>query len=313
MNIFDYPVNHQEFKLDLVKSGRKWQHYAVSFPTALPTSCPELGSAFGEYFEPSVKDAPMVILLHGMGDRSILPCKLLAASLAQHGLAAFVPYLPIHTRRLSAAMKSHYPRLTDDEWAEIYRISTVNVRQIIDWAVKQNGNGERPIGILGLSYGGFISAITMGIDSRINAGVLIVMGGNSLKISQASLKWGSKRGYGLPDEEYRQALTAYEKYLDEVARKGPLHVIPPRRSFLTDPLTYTGLLKNRPLYMINARWDEAIPRAATIDFWQAVGKPDITWLPAFHASIWLYYPLIRRRVNRFFRQSLNNTEAIKEK
>lgn len=313
MNIFDYPDNHQEFKLELVKAGRKWQHYTVSFPTVLPTSCPELGSAFGEYFEPFAKDAPLVILLHGMGDQSILPCKLLATSLAQHGFGAFVPYLPIHTRRLSAAMKSHYPRLTDDEWVEIYRISIVNVRQIIDWAVKKTGNGERPIGVLGLSYGGFIAAITMGIEPRIKAGVLIVMGGNSLKISQASIKWGSKRGYGLPDEEYRQALAAYEKYLDEVARKGIMNVAPPRRSFLHDPLTYTGLLKNRPLYMINARWDEAIPRAATIDFWQAAGEPDITWLPASHASIWLYYPLIRRRVSRFFRQSLYNGDVIREK
>ena len=100
-----------------------------------------------------------------------------------------------------------------------------------------------------------------------------------------------------------RTLVAYEKYLAEVAQKGPLNVTPPRRSFLTDPLTYTGLLKNRPLYMINARWDEAIPREATIDFWQATGKPEITWLPAAHASIWLYYPLIRRRIDRFFRQS----------
>ena len=101
-------------------------------------------------------------------------------------------------------MKHRYPRFTDDEWAEMYRVSIVNIRQIIDWAEKQSNNGKRPIGILGISYGGFISAITMGLDSRVKAGVLIVMGGNSLKIGQASLKWGTKRGYGLPENEYRE-------------------------------------------------------------------------------------------------------------
>ena len=85
MEYFDYPETHQAFELKLVKSSRQWRHHAVSFPTALPTSYPEIGTACGEYFEPAAKEAPLVILLHGMGDQSLIPCKLLAAALVQPG------------------------------------------------------------------------------------------------------------------------------------------------------------------------------------------------------------------------------------
>jgi hypothetical protein len=306
MDLFDYPANHNPFELKLIKSSRQWRHYSVSFPTALPTMYPELGIARGEYYEPVAQDAPLVILLHGMGNRSTIPCKALAASLAQRGIGSFVPYLPVHTSRLTADMKHRYPRFTDDEWAEIYRVSVVNIRQIIDWADKQSGTGKRQIGILGISFGGFISAITMGIDERVKSGVLIVMGGNSAKIGQWSRRWSTR--YGLPTDEYHRALAVYDKYLEEVAQKGLANVPAPVPSFTTDPLTYSGLLKHRPLYMINARWDEAIPRASTLDFWKATGEPAITWLPASHASVWLYYPLLRRRIDRFFHQSLHQNQ-----
>ncbi|MBN1366646.1 MAG: alpha/beta fold hydrolase [Dehalococcoidales bacterium] len=312
MDIFDYQSNHHSFEFKLIKSGRQWRQHHVSFPTALPTSYPELGTAYGEYYEPVRKDAPLVILLHGMGNHSVIPCRALAAALVRQGIAAFVPYLPVHTRRMNADMKQRYPKFTDAEWLELYRVSVINIRQIIDWAQARAVNKQR-IGLLGISYGGFISAITMGIDRRVDSSVLIVTGGNSLKISQASLKWGAHRGYGLPEDEYRQAIASYEEFLGEVARQGLENVTPPRNSFLTDPLTYSSRLKYRPLYFINARWDEAVPREATLDLWQAAGKPEITWLPAAHASIWLYYPLIRRRVGRFFRQSLHHDRAPTEK
>ncbi len=306
MNFFDYTGKNDSFDLQLIKTNWKWQQYSVTFPTALPTSHPELGAGCGEFFQPvGVANPPLVIFLHGVGDHSIIPCKLLARALASRGIAGFVLYLPVHTRRMTLEMKHRFPRLTDEEWAEMYRISVVNVRQVIDWAEQQSDIDSRRIGVIGISFGGFISAITMGIDTRIKSGTLIVMGGNSAKISQASLKWGTRRGYGRPEDEYRRYLATYDKYLTEVTQKGLANVNPPVDSFLTDPLTYAGLLKNRPLYMINARWDEAIPRESTIDFWQASGQPDITWLPAAHASVWVYYPLIRHRISRFFRQAFS--------
>ncbi len=195
----------------------------------------------------------------------------------------------------------------------MYRISIVNIRQIVDWAEQQERINKNSIGLLGISYGGFISAITMGIDSRIKSCVLIVMGGNAVKIGNCARRLSIRKNYGIPPDEYCRLLENYSKFLEEVEQRGLDAVKPESISFLNDPLTYAGRLRQRPIYMINAMWDELIPREATLDFWEATGKPRITWLPAAHASIWAYYPLIRSRIYRFYRQSFKEPEKIKVK
>jgi predicted esterase len=310
MDLYDYTSNNDPFNLKLIASSRKWQRYSVEFPTAFPTTYPVLGAGHGDYFQPSgVKSTPLVILLHGIGDRSIIPCKFLARALVNQGIATFILYLPVHTKRMTPDMKRRFPRLTNEEWAEDYRISVVNVRQIIDWAERQADIDNRHIGLIGISFGGFISAITMGIDKRISSSALIVMGGNSAKISQLSRLRSTRRRYGLPEEQYRQLQDTYAKYLDEVAQRGLDNVTPPITSFLTDSLTYASFLRDRWVYMVNALWDEAVPREATLDFWEASGKPGITWLPTAHASVWLWYPLIRRKISGFFQRSFDRNGA----
>ena len=77
------------------------------------------------------------------------------------------------------------------------------------------------------------------------------------------------------------------------------NITPPYRSFLTDPLTYASLIRSRPLLMINALGDELIPREATLDLWKAAGKQAILWLPGTHITLWLWYPVIRHRIEAF--------------
>ena len=68
-------------------------------------------------------------------------------------------------------------------------------------------------------------------------------------------------------------------------------------------MTFAHLLQQRPLLMINALWDEFIPKEATLDFWEACGKPNISWYPGTHASIWLWYPLILRQITSFIKST----------
>jgi hypothetical protein len=70
-------------------------------------------------------------------------------------------------------------------------------------------------------------------------------------------------------------------------------------------MTFAHRLRRRPVLMINAHWDQAIPREATIDFWKEAGKPTISWLPATHPTIWLWYPLIRGKIIRFLKSAFD--------
>lgn len=53
------------------------------------------------------------------------------------------------------------------------------------------------------------------------------------------------------------------------------------------------------MLMINVLWDNYIPRKATLEFWEACGKPGDTWFPAGHVSLWAWYPLVGWRVATF--------------
>lgn len=303
MNPYDYRSNDKpEVKLSLKKTTSDYQQYSVEFLSAFGTDYPENSIVKGEYYQPKVEHkTPLAILVHGMGDHSVVPCRLIARTLLKQGIACFILYLTIHSKRLPKAVRSHFPYLTSDEWFQSYQISVIDIRQIVDWAFLRDELDESRIVTLGISFGGFVSAIAMGVDTRISAGVFIVTGANSSKMNWLSKAGIYRKRYPQTELEYWETQGAYIDYLAEVSEKGFENIIPVRQSFLTDPLTFASYLKDRPVLMINARWDRYIPRETTIEFWLACGQPPIKWIPAGHSSIWFQYPTIRKQIVSFLK------------
>jgi esterase/lipase len=223
--------------------------------------------------------------------------------LAKRGIACFLLYLAFHSSRLPEIVRNRLPDLTAEEWFSGYQMSVVDIRQIIDWAITEEGISRERIAVIGLSLGGIISAIAMAVDERIKAGVLMVTGGNSEKIVQTSRISAFRKHYKHSKAEYNEIQERYLRYLAEVAKRGLENVEPDTNSFLTDPMTFAHLLRQRPLLMINAHWDEFIPKEATLDFWEACDKPSISWYPATHSSVWLWYPLILRQILGFIKST----------
>jgi dienelactone hydrolase len=312
VNPYIYQSGEPSFNLRLKKVTGKWSSYLVDFPSAFQNGCWGSSTVRGEYFQPARSGhAPLVILLHGMGDHSLIPCKLLARSLASNGTACLVLYLFLHSSRMSAEMKRHYPVFTSEDWFQIYQTSVIEVRQAIDWADERAEIDGGKVAVVGISFGGFISAIAMGVDERVRAGVFIVSAGNSEKINHMSQLSALTKDYRRTEAEYQSLQHSYMQYLAEVAERGVDNVNPAQPGFLIDPMTYAYRLRQRPLLMINARWDEAISADAALDFWRACDRPGITWLPATHATIWLWYPLISRKIAGFFKAIFGNGETPK--
>jgi fermentation-respiration switch protein FrsA (DUF1100 family) len=241
-----------------------------------------------------------------MGDRSTVPCKLLAWFLARQGIACFILYLVMHSSRMAPSVRSEGLRiLTPEEWFESYRISVIDVRQVIDWAgYRPEINGEQ-IAVIGLSFGGFISTIAMGVDKRIRSGVLLITAGNLEKIARLSRTLPKNWGYHSTEAEFKARQSRYRQYLREVAERGFDNVNPREKGFQTDAMTFAYYLRQRPVLMINALWDEVIPKQATLDFWEACGKPTISWFPGGHITIWLWLPFINWKITRFLRSAFS--------
>lgn len=305
MNPYSYDNNLSDVKLRLKKDTPRLLHYAVRFRSALDTGHPENSLVKGEYYLPRVeRKAPLAILVHGMGDHSVFPCHLLARSLVKQGVACFIPYLTIHSRRIPQAMRGHMPYLTPEEWFRSYQTSVVDIRQIVDWAYSRTELDAQKVAALGISFGGFVSTIAMGIDKRIKAGVFIVTAGNTNKMSWLSKDSHYRKKYPRDEAEHLKLQDSYARYLKDIFDKGFENVIPDNQSFLTDPLTFASHLKGRPVLMINARWDKYIPRETVVEFWRACGQPPIKWIPSGHSSIWLWYPAIYRSIMALFNSYL---------
>jgi hypothetical protein len=311
MNPYIYQHNELGSNVHLEETTPRWLRYSVDFPSAHSTQYEESNTVFGEYFQPrDANSAPLAIIVHGWGDRSVMPCRLTARTLAKKGIASFILYLVFHTSRMPETVRNRLPLfLTTDEWFEGYRASVIEIRQIIDWASSRPELDTEQIAVIGISLGGFISAIAMGLDKRIKAGVFLVTGGNSEKITWNTKSQSIVRGHDCGEAECHRAHSHYPQFLADVAEKGFGNVIPAKECFLTDTLTFAPYLRGRSILMLNALWDETIPKEATLDFWEASGKPSIMWLPGTHVTFWLWYPLIERKITGF----LTSTFGISNK
>jgi len=293
--------------MQLIKQNEHWRHYLVDFPVVSPVHFSGSDIAHGEYFEPTdIKNIPLVIMIHGWGDNSVIPLKSMIAGLLKKGIACFVLYLPFHTNSLPPEMKSSLSHLSQDEWFTGYQTAVTDVLRILDWAGQNKQINSRQVSLISLSLGAIVGSIAMGIDTRIKAGVFIVHGGNTGKIMQTNSisRFGKK--YRLPQDIYLEKQQNYSEYLIETGQKGFDNVKPSERNYLIDPLTYAPMLKGRPVLMIDARWDEIFPRDSSEDFQKACGDCERLVLPASHASIWIWYPVIVRRINKFLELTYHN-------
>lgn len=302
INPYVYTKQNNGSNSGIIEESTLGLRYAVSFPSARTGGCLGNNPVKGEFFLPRVPDKkPLAILVHGMGDSSVAPCRRIAYTLAQKGIATFILYLIFHKHRAHEIVQKKYPNLTAEEWFESYRISVTEVRQVLDWAGSRPEIQQDQVSVIGVSYGSFVSSIAMALDNRIKAGIFIVSGGNSEKITKRSLflRWQ----YKLNMAEYLRNQEYYRQYLKEVAEKGFEKAASGKNSYFTDPMTFSVYLKNRPIMMLNAMWDEMIPKSATLDLWQSYGKPPIHWYPSTHASIWLWYPLMGSRIADFLKST----------
>ncbi|APV44931.1 hypothetical protein Dform_01610 [Dehalogenimonas formicexedens] len=285
-----------------IQSPPGFSKLAVAFPSAAGNGSP-MGDVTGVCYLPkSPGRSPLVVLVHGVGDSSTVPCHGLARSLVRAGIASFVIYLPIHSRRLPAGMKERFYQLTIEEWFELYRVSVINIRQALDWAETRADIDSSRMGVAGISFGGYVTGIALGVDDRLKSGAMLLACGNLEKVgftrsTRRIPRWDVSR------EFYRASQKSYLDYIDEVDKLGLEQVVPPKSSYSFDPYTFASKIRRKRVFLTNALWDEYFPREAAGEFLEACGCPPHLWLPSGHATAWLFYPLIAKNVLKLFKGS----------
>ena len=253
----------------LAHAQTQTQTRTVTLPSAVPSGYPKndrIPVTFYPAQNAGGKKAPAAILLHLLGG-GIEISQRFARYLAARGINAAVFELPYHYQRaVGIAPVKIYVSSDTKLAAQAFNQAASDVSTIADWLQTQPEVDPNKLGIAGVSLGAIITHLAMGRDARLNAGVAIVGGGDLKEISQLSTLArlflqvkGNVNSSTLGDAELRQA----------------------------DPLYDADKNHPRRVLMIQGARDEIIPRKASTELWNALGRPPIQWLDIGHYGLFL--------------------------
>jgi dienelactone hydrolase len=167
--------------------------------------------------------------------------------------------------------------------------SLAAIRHVIEY-LKPAGPGK--LGILGTSVGAIQSALALGYEPRIGAGMFIVGGGGMSEIIASSseatltrLREDRKKAFGYASNpEYLQALQAH------------IHV---------EPLDFVGMSGNKKVMMMIATQDITVPTKNQNDLRRAYEDPFVLTHDADHVHTIVYTSTFKfGQVLEFFARSL---------
>ncbi len=291
---YDYPKGVPVCTLESKEKTGEYEHYSFSYPSALQTDYPN-NTVYLDFYEPKGKEKyPAVIFLsHIAGGVPQIEGDF-CRDLASNGIAvllvqtAYQKDYKFSREWLDANIK----QCGSDAIVQLFRQIVIEARRGIDWLEAQPKVEKDKIGIMGLSLGGIMVPIVTGVDQRPCSMAIILGGGNMGKIV-----WNSF------------TTKTFKKCLEEegIASEQELE----KRLWIIDPLAFADRCKGKPVLMVNAYFDTAIPRESTDQLWQALNKPEIIWIPSGHFTSLFTMGYAKIKTFQFFYAELVDREKAK--
>jgi pimeloyl-ACP methyl ester carboxylesterase len=285
----------------------------VRFPSLVPSGHAQNDTARARLFRHRERSPGQpIVFLHGFGQSWLWLWESFAMTLAARGFPTLLVCLPYLCERSVPEFPhgSAYSSTDASVALPAYEQAVADTRAALDWLLSSDEGAPVPgrpgPAILGVSLGAMVGIIAAALDRRFES-VVAVLGGGDLHVIvfQGSLRTIVERQLedrNVTVERRRAARETYRRYLDDVRHAGhPLDVSPAHAYFLFDPLTFAWHLRSRPVLMLNARVDPIIPRPATLQLWNELGQPPISWLWGTHWAGGPWKPYVMRRITGFLR------------
>ena len=191
---------------------------------------------------------------------------------------------------------------SEEEWVGIaedslerYRTAVNDTRRLIDWLGTREEVDPGRVAIIGFSMGALAAATIMGNDPRISAGIYMTGGAMFAEVmAQCRGKAGRMREHAL--EAFGWSLDDYRRFFEIRIGAG-------------EPMLYAGHYDPDRILIIDARFDNCIPRVSREALWEVTGYPErITMLyrhkSAFYSLTPLGFNFARGIIYRFVDRAL---------
>ncbi|MCS7308862.1 MAG: alpha/beta hydrolase family protein [Armatimonadota bacterium] len=289
-DLFRYPPRAVEVEVVREVSVRENTHLLIRFPSLVQTKeYPPNSTVYAEVFLPHQDGKmPAVVILHSWGVQKPDIELALARHLSRRGFVTAVMTLPYHVQRTPSGYLSGELMIVPDvkQMRDTMRQAALDTMRLIDWLQSQPQVEHGKIGIVGISLGAIVSALVLGVETRLQAGVLILGGANL-----AHILWRSPLTMNIR-AELRSKGVSYERLRQEMAS--------------VEPLNYLHGQHGEKVLMVNGRYDLVIPREDAAALRRALGEGPILWLNTGHYGPALVRPALFRLVERFLNTTLRD-------
>jgi dienelactone hydrolase len=198
----------------------------------------------------NVKNAPCVLLLHGLGG-SKEQMFLVSAFLAQKGYASFA---------IDAAGHGSRPKIDEKAvgtlgTAEMHTLAAQTIADLgraVDFLATRPEVDTKRIGFLGISMGAILGGVFIGDDPRISTAVLWAGGADWGKLATTSAHPFAQTFRGGASKTAEQV----EAIMEDVDPRDAIHNFAPH-----------------PILFINGDKDNIVPAACTDELYAAAGEP----------------------------------------
>ncbi|MCL6532899.1 MAG: alpha/beta fold hydrolase [Armatimonadetes bacterium] len=231
---------------------------------------------------PENEKLPCVILMHGLGgDKRMF--QMMWGMLTQAGFALFAIDAQYHGERKpedNSPFFGMYPYRTRDALIQ----TVIDLRRAIDYLETRKEIDPQRIGYIGASMGGILGAIFAGVDSRVQAPILLVAGGDwKILMEKSTLSLWRETSKTNP-ELVKEAL----KVMDVV-----------------DPVRWVGRISPRPVLMINGDADHIVPVESNKALHEAAREPKtVVWYKGGHVPPPDQMPSVFLQITQWLNQHL---------
>ncbi|MFO7881232.1 MAG: alpha/beta hydrolase family protein [Kosmotogaceae bacterium] len=245
-----------------------------------------------------------IIFLHGTGQKNLKHLLWFIKKMPEYGFSGTMMILPYHFERTPIGYKSGELFMETNaallrnrfENAVVDALTTVNYLKQFD----------KPIYIMGYSFGGFIAVISAALCKDIEKLSLVVTGGNFYHITWKSFATKVLRVKYEEDKScnkekcYKLHKNEFKDYLKRLEKSEISVDMSPKACFEYDPLTYARFV-NQPVLLFQALFDIFIPKASTRELNATLPNSKLCKLPTGHLSSIMFKKYILRKTVSYFK------------
>ena len=310
MHIYEYDKS-LPFNLVVEKS----ENYDIlSYDAVYEPDIPESKRIYTYRFRASNPWAKL-IFLHGIGNGHVPYLMWFGEYFASNDIETFFMIHPYHMQRAKPGWNGGEPFFHHSPAHCIVRFHQAikDVRRTIDLLDTFDDVLKLPTAIMGFSFGGMITSMSMAIDRRIECGIIAFSGGDWRWINwyspyvepvregykKFSNEWGCKdeaKCIELRSQSRKKVHTL--KSIEEIFNLTP-------SCFHYDPISYAKFV-SQPVLMFTGVFDKVIPYQASNGLYRLLPSAKKIPVPSGHKSSYLFRRIIGKATERFLREKLNH-------